>query len=622
MILDSSAAPARPPLPPLVVLPGHAVPGVEQVGPGGQLLGTIDPRTHLRRTPPVLHASPGLGVLHACHTTDAHTLQYVINGGVGPQYRVNKPGLVSAITHGLALQLTWIIIDIDRADGQLADYTSELNVLLSVCAAVGLPRPTVYSTLGGARILWPVTTPIAITPKTTSSIEQAMTAIRSKLDGRISWAKNESPDPRCKDWTRVFRLPRVVRREGIQDLPVLLSFEPIEVVLGPATPAARTQMSTSTARIISLDEFKGLKTQRHNTLLSYATLLRAQGKTDIDIKAGIYTAAGLCDWSDRQPSFDELDGIFDWVIGQESSQGESPSSSSSSSPFSSSSSPFLLAQSSQGDNRVGVRELLKAYAKEGSEPGRMTCGLNLLFAKQDNPNDMVLYRKACGRWTCPDCAPGRRAAWHTALAAVMVPAAQLYEIEVKGGKKELAALKRRLSRAGASYVRILVERVSDGVARYRLILSAPITGATPFTLGPDPDRTIFEILAAVPDAPRPIHTSVDWSPKAIVEASLPPTPLPDATGPRPDGTEPPPAPEAPPDLVYVGRIAKPLPELHAQLTRMAVPTSAISTRINLVTGKITNKMHFSFEAGDSRLPLLRIFVRTMILPPFKRRRAA
>ena len=132
------------------------------------------------------------------YTTDAHLVTYVVEGQERHP-RIRKKGLDS---YGKPVRVYCLFCDVDNPDH--GDWTEELRyearereAKLSILQTVG-----VYETSHGLRYIQPLESPV--------KAEDAERYLAAWLNSLTQAGVNA--DPTCKDWTRHYRLPNVVRR--------------------------------------------------------------------------------------------------------------------------------------------------------------------------------------------------------------------------------------------------------------------------------------------------------------------------------------------------------------------------------------------------------------------------
>lgn len=138
------------------------------------------------------------------YKSDAHFVTYVVSADGVPlrwQPRINKAGLPWMFDQGFAVEADVLVCDVDNAGHMLWDdrmierFKRQLDAL-EVLSTVG-----VYTTKHGYRLLQPLDEPISVI-----EVENYIHGWLSKLE-----TAGIKPDWKCKDWTRHFRLPHVVR---------------------------------------------------------------------------------------------------------------------------------------------------------------------------------------------------------------------------------------------------------------------------------------------------------------------------------------------------------------------------------------------------------------------------
>jgi hypothetical protein len=144
---------------------------------------------------------PLRSALERHYSTDAHCVGYLVDGAK-TQPRITKGG---AASYPGRIVLATMLADVDNAGHQpwsdegiarLKATWSDPPHVLRTCG--------IYSTRGGYRLVQPLTTPIPI--------ERAESHLDAWLDELE--AAGIAVDRACRDWTRHFRMPHVVRAGG------------------------------------------------------------------------------------------------------------------------------------------------------------------------------------------------------------------------------------------------------------------------------------------------------------------------------------------------------------------------------------------------------------------------
>ncbi|MFH1498801.1 MAG: hypothetical protein ABII82_13350 [Verrucomicrobiota bacterium] len=152
-------------------------------------------------------------------TTDAHLVCYhtATDGEVRPTCpRTNKAALDSGALAavGAVLRLGVVLVDVDAPDHAATPEWREDQARLREALPPGLRAGMGgYATRGGYRLVW--TLPEALTP-------DAFETIAARLHATLAGHGIEA-DPACKDWTRLYRLPFVVRDGDPQRWPADLA---------------------------------------------------------------------------------------------------------------------------------------------------------------------------------------------------------------------------------------------------------------------------------------------------------------------------------------------------------------------------------------------------------------
>ncbi len=335
--------------PPLVVLRRKFLLGVEGIDldERGRLVWRANASRYRPRQPRtadgIAAPLPGREALRHAWPDDAHCAAYALYDGdalVEPQRRINKGGLPCVVDLGYQVLLRYVFLDFDRAPGVAADRRGELAWIRERAADVGLPCPSAYSTRGGARAVWPVVTPVAITPDSEQAVEVALGLVRDQMSrGGAPWTKHDGPDPQCRDWTRLFRMPRVRREGNRQSFPInlagaCLDLSPFlltahrllaaERATHPSRPRSQTRLGSEPAQAATrsagsvrddldrLARFRGMcEGRRHGALVDLAVSLFRRGAPADDVAATIHHACGLTDGPSKTER--ELAGIVTWA---------------------------------------------------------------------------------------------------------------------------------------------------------------------------------------------------------------------------------------------------------------------------------------------------------------------
>lgn len=171
---------------------------------------------------------------------DSHLVMYHLADEDGdPVFaRANKRSPLAAdlARRGCSIRVPVLVFDHDlpkNPDGSKAVWTEEgLGEFVQVLAGADLPSPSHwYTTLHGSRFVYVLAAPVSHL-----LCEPLCAAIVSRFA-----AAGVQLDPACKDWTRLFRLPRTVR----QDTGRTFATDPMFVALsgGPALDASTIDVS-------------------------------------------------------------------------------------------------------------------------------------------------------------------------------------------------------------------------------------------------------------------------------------------------------------------------------------------------------------------------------------------
>jgi len=191
---------------------------------------------------------PLLTALNDTYSTDEHLVAYVMHRDgqrVPFQPRVAKDGLEYVRSQGFELFANVVVLDVDNdvpADSEKerhAPWTPELvteaEARYARWRADGTLTWGIYHTSKGARFVQPLDRWIPI-----HQFEYQMRAFYERVMALHREGERWRPDERCKDWTRHFRLPNVVR-DGKDYRSPLVDFASMR----PVTPADPPAMPTS-----------------------------------------------------------------------------------------------------------------------------------------------------------------------------------------------------------------------------------------------------------------------------------------------------------------------------------------------------------------------------------------
>lgn len=218
-------------LPQIAVLQSAFVNGLDSLAPNEDKQVSINPLVDFETA------------LTQDYTYDAHTLMYVVatvgDSQVIPSPRINKPCLPEIIKEGCNVFLTFFGIDIDAPDHETLTAESLARLEESVSAALASPAgqaagldefTAYYTTRAGMRFLYVLDDPMPAL----DAEQYLLGLIQAFKEAGVEINAKE-----CKDWTRLFRLPRA-RRDF-----VLLGHRPFdELIIRPdcASYDARTRL--------------------------------------------------------------------------------------------------------------------------------------------------------------------------------------------------------------------------------------------------------------------------------------------------------------------------------------------------------------------------------------------
>ena len=188
-----------------------------------------DPTPRKKRARADLVPTPLETALRASYSTDAHLVTYVVSSPDGAplerQPRVRKEALDWLLAQHYRVDCDVLFCDLDNpshAEWTPASLaTAERDLALPVLSTCGI-----YYTTHGRRIVQPLDEPVSVTES-----ERYLSAWLLELQ-----SAGLAVDWRCRDWTRMFRLPNVRRGHHDYRSPVL--------DLGRMVPRAITPLAT------------------------------------------------------------------------------------------------------------------------------------------------------------------------------------------------------------------------------------------------------------------------------------------------------------------------------------------------------------------------------------------
>jgi len=226
--------------------------------------------------------------------SDAHFVTYSASVEAMPRLKKRVSGdqhyLYTLASKGVNVRHEILAFDVDDPDAKLhkRPSTDEWRAAFDAAMTALTPPPWWYHTTHGARVVYAAPEPLA-PPHYEIYLQQAMTLF-------ATWTGYE-PDPACKDWTRMYRLPRVVRDGQTQTWDVHAPGKspgvfPLRV--GPADEQPQTADEAIDAMVAAGGSFElpsqVSSGQRHGVLMSYAASLRARGLGQQEILALVMVA--------------------------------------------------------------------------------------------------------------------------------------------------------------------------------------------------------------------------------------------------------------------------------------------------------------------------------------------
>jgi hypothetical protein len=230
-----------------------------------------DKRVKGSRELPVLPggACVGLEGIATRYHTDAHFMP--VAGLEGTACRPNK-GLEEHIP---SILVTMKVVDVDsgKKGEDISEWLEGEHIKIDAIPET----PGYYQTNNGYRLLW-----VEPTPLTPAAHEESYPAFLDWLEKTYGIVG----DPTCRNWTRLFRLPFVVRDGEVVDLPALLENIPTTPAEAPTASAPSGVFAGIEDTRIPLRELsnfgKVINGNRNNTLARIAGKL-AVGGTPLEV---------------------------------------------------------------------------------------------------------------------------------------------------------------------------------------------------------------------------------------------------------------------------------------------------------------------------------------------------
>lgn len=242
---------------------------------------------------PVQHPCvPALGALGYEYDDDAHFMPYaLVDSGGQPlpkcprlTKKSHKRGRWEPVlkAQGLRAVVTMAVIDVDAHGVEDVDqwFTDQLPKLRALGPL--LQGLIWYRTRGGYRLLWALKDPLE---------PSAFEALHTRLRHALSAKGITGVDDKCRDWTRCYRLPRVVRDGVFQQYPMYLSgLGPLnEAALPAAVPTDPQNPFTGVAASLAKDIKRFVlpdaipSGERNDTMYRYACKLHYHGVPPEDL---------------------------------------------------------------------------------------------------------------------------------------------------------------------------------------------------------------------------------------------------------------------------------------------------------------------------------------------------
>ncbi len=141
--------------------------------------------------------------LTRAHASDAHCVAYSASGTYA------RRRLSTAAAGRVAIEVRWLLIDLDGPDHQSTPaWRDDTHRRIQAVERVH-PGAVFYATRGGMRLIWRLATPFAITADASSARDWSRRYVT--IVGYLRRAFGLEADPACRDWTRLHRLPFVIR---------------------------------------------------------------------------------------------------------------------------------------------------------------------------------------------------------------------------------------------------------------------------------------------------------------------------------------------------------------------------------------------------------------------------
>lgn len=308
----------------VAVAPRRAAYGVEAPGTRKKIRGSLDTWTFDWREPPGSEENTARirapyvpthleDALARTYPTDAHLVSYVVQGPDGHplerQPRVNKSSLDWFDAQGYTLRVDVLIADVDNPDH--VNWTPKLrenfDQLWSDSPPV-LETTGVYLTRGGYRLIQPLDEPLSV-----AEVEGYLLSWLGELQ-----AAGIPADDRCKDWTRLMRLPNVRRDRQPYVSPFVDLSRLAPRLIKPITRSVPTSKKKTkptpappkrfarevppemrgTADILAAPMRGAYHGERHAVSLHLAAVLLEQGVPPGDVPSVVEAAATLAGWND------------------------------------------------------------------------------------------------------------------------------------------------------------------------------------------------------------------------------------------------------------------------------------------------------------------------------------
>ncbi|MCP4645140.1 MAG: hypothetical protein GY851_32160, partial [bacterium] len=154
---------------------------------------------------------------------DGHAVGYHVQNGepLKSSPRINKPSLTALAEAGHSVVHSVLFVDVDNPDHAAWDSKDQASeVVHNVVEGLSPGNPIAYTSKHGYRLVWPLSEPWVLTTDNAKELEARIAGFLLALTDQ-----GVDVDMACRDWTRLFRLPHVVRDGETQDPVVVVPDE-------------------------------------------------------------------------------------------------------------------------------------------------------------------------------------------------------------------------------------------------------------------------------------------------------------------------------------------------------------------------------------------------------------